>query len=130
MGKQKSRSQPPSEEYLLLPPYPASNGVPIVDTHTHLASTFAFYKQKYPNGQYQTIHDFVKALYTPSHGRVEAIVDVWCEAPVDKMWRELADSAIKEEDRKEKWGGVEYWFAMGVHPHEAKHYTDEVEREM
>ena len=45
---------------------------------------------------------------------VQSIVDVWCEAPVLSTWKELADSAISEEDRKEKWGGLDYWFVMGT----------------
>ena len=48
------------------------------------------------------------------HGRrVEAIVDVWCEAPVLKQWKELADSALTQEQREKDWGGIEYWFVMG-----------------
>ncbi|KAL0056648.1 hypothetical protein AAF712_016745 [Marasmius tenuissimus] len=62
--------------------------------------------------------------------QVDAIVDVWCEAPVQRLWKEFADSALTEEDRRAKWGGLEYWFAMGVHPHNAKEYTDEIEREI
>lgn len=61
---------------------------------------------------------------------VDAIVDVWCEAPVTKLWKEFADSAVSEEDRKEKWGGIEYWFVIGVHPHEAKDYNDQVEADL
>ena len=45
--------------------------------------------------------------------RVESVIDVWCEAPVQKAWRELADSAIEEADRKSKWAGTEYWFVIG-----------------
>ena len=47
---------------------------------------------------------------------VEAIIDVWCEAPVLPTWREMADSAIDAEKKKELWGDMEYWFVMGVHP--------------
>lgn len=49
------------------------------------------------------------------HGRrVEAIVDVWCEAPVRKtQWREIADSALTPEQRENDWGGIEYLFVMG-----------------
>ena len=46
---------------------------------------------------------------------VEAIVDVWCEAPVQKaLWKEMADSALTVEDRSKIWGGIEYWFVMGM----------------
>jgi hypothetical protein len=47
---------------------------------------------------------------------VEAIIDVWCDAPVLPTWREIADSAIDPEKREELWGDLEYWFVMGVHP--------------
>ncbi|KAL0058677.1 hypothetical protein AAF712_014638 [Marasmius tenuissimus] len=62
--------------------------------------------------------------------QVDAIVDVWCEAPVQRLWKEFADSALTEEDRRVKWGGLEYWFVMGMHPHNAKEYTDDIEREI
>jgi len=93
------------------------------------------------------VYDFVKKLY---EGRkVEAIVDVWCDAPVHKLWKEFANSALTEEGRENVWSKMEYWFTMGeffldicapqvlitflltgVHPHEAKLYTDEVEKDM
>ncbi|KAJ7148963.1 Metallo-dependent hydrolase [Mycena crocata] len=101
---------------------------PIVDTHTHLALTFESYRRKYPDGQYQTAWDFVHALYAPAG--VEQMVDVWMEAPVRPIWRQYADSALTEEGRRDLWGGVGYWFVMGVHPHNAKHYTDKVEADI
>ncbi|EDR07031.1 uncharacterized protein LACBIDRAFT_328304 [Laccaria bicolor S238N-H82] len=58
------------------------------------------------------------------------IVDVWCDAPVQKSWKTFADSALTPEDRLSRWGGIEYWFALGVHPHDAKRYTDAVEKDM
>ncbi|KAH9474980.1 Putative deoxyribonuclease TATDN2 [Psilocybe cubensis] len=120
MGKRKSST--PGEENLLLPTPPST--LPIVDTHTHVASTFDFYRGRYKEGKYQTVYEFIKAMY---QGRnVEAVVDVWCEAPVNKTWKEFADAAAD----KEKWGGLEYWFVMGVHPHDAKSYTDEVENDI
>jgi hypothetical protein len=105
MGKNKKQSIP-DEAHLLLPAYAINTG--IVDTHTHLVSTFAQYQSKYKGGKYETIYDFVRGLY---QGRkVESIVDVWCEAPVQTIWRELADSALKKDER---WSGIEYWFIMG-----------------
>ena len=84
---------------------------PIIDTHTHLVSTFSTYRSKYRDGTIYTIHDFVHEMY---HNRnVRAIVDVWCDAPVLQTWRELADSALTAEDRASKWGGIDYWFVMG-----------------
>ncbi|KAG9080976.1 hypothetical protein FRC07_014711 [Ceratobasidium sp. 392] len=58
------------------------------------------------------------------------MVDVWCEAPVLSEWRTFADSALTPESRAEHWGDLDYHFVMGVHPHEAKHYNDEVEAEI
>ena len=107
MGKKKSNT--PGEEHLLLPTPPSPLG--IVDTHTHLVTTYSFYRQRYKEGKYENVFDFVKAMY---EGRnVEAIVDVWCDAPVQKSWKTLADSALTPEDRQSLWGGIEYWFALG-----------------
>ncbi|KAI0645355.1 hypothetical protein C8Q79DRAFT_910324 [Trametes meyenii] len=129
MGRKKNSA--PAEHHLLLPQHSGradTQPAPIVDTHTHLLSTFSLYRSKYKEGKHDTVYDFVREMYR-GHG-VDAIVDVYCEAPVQRQWRELADSAISEEDRKEKWAGLEYWFVMGVHPHEAKEYNDDVEREI
>lgn len=115
--------------------------LPLVDTHTHLISTFSAYRSKYPSGNYSTVHEFARAYYAPTSDpqgssppvftpRVTKLVDVFCEAPVLKAWKDLADSAITEEQRTKDWGGIEYHFVIGVHPHEAKHYTDEVEKEL
>ncbi|KAF7340112.1 hypothetical protein MVEN_01929600 [Mycena venus] len=101
---------------------------PIVDTHTHLALTFQSYRRNYPAGRFETAQEFVRALYAPAG--VEAMVDVWMEAPVLRIWREFADSALTAEQRRDIWGGVEYWFVMGVHPHNAKFYTDAVEADI
>jgi hypothetical protein len=124
MGK-KSKTIP---ESLFRITHPASPVAPIVDTHTHLASTFEAYRHKYPAGDYTTVYDFVRGLYVPAG--VTEIVDVWCEAPVRPLWREFADSAVTEEQRRDLWGGLGYWFVMGVHPHEAKLYNDAVEADM
>jgi len=113
---------------LILPDHPGHSTAPIVDTHTHLVSTFTAYKQKYKEGKYDNIYDFVNGLYRGK--KVTSLVDVWCEAPVQKAWKEIADSAITPQDRNDKWCGVEYWFVMGVHPHEAKSYTDDIEKDI
>jgi TatD DNase family protein len=110
MGKNNKKG--PSEDSLILPDHPRHSIASIVDTHTHLLSTFAAYKQKYMEGKYETLYDFVNGLYRGK--KVTALVDVWCEAPVQKMWKEIADSAITEQDRKDKWHGLEYWFVMGA----------------
>ncbi|KAG8683276.1 hypothetical protein FRC08_014381, partial [Ceratobasidium sp. 394] len=141
MGK-KSAPKPP-ETCLDVPQVPSLVGVdvtPIYDTHTHLHSTFEAYRAAYSTSRrYETVQDFVKgfyggartaddnaslpAIYVP----VKSIVDVWCEAPISKEWRNLADSALTPESRAEHWGDLDYHFVMGVHPHEAKHYNDEIE---
>lgn len=131
MGKNnKKKPQVPSEQHLILPVHASAVGlsvaesssapsIPIVDTHTHVLSTFSTYRTKYPDGQYNTISEFVKALYyEPSvlNGGVhpvEAIVDVWCEAPELREWRTLADSALTEESREGEWSGIQYHFVMG-----------------
>ncbi|KAF9444806.1 hypothetical protein P691DRAFT_777998 [Macrolepiota fuliginosa MF-IS2] len=124
MGKKKSNT--PSETFLVLPTPPTT--APIIDTHTHLVSTFESYRQRYKDNKHETIFDLLRGIYAGRN--VESIVDVWCEAPVRKLWKEFADSALKPEDRHGKWGGIDYWFVMGVHPHEARHYTDEIENEI
>jgi TatD DNase family protein len=113
MGKNK-RGNLPNEELLHLPPHPSLTGAtsPIIDTHTHVASTFAAYRSKYKEGRYQTAFEFVRAMCKDRN--VEAIVDVWCEAPVQRCWKEFADSALTTDDRNRNWGGIEYWFVMGI----------------
>jgi hypothetical protein len=49
---------------------------------------------------------------------------------VRHCWIRCGDSAIREEDRREKWRGMEYRIAMGVHLHEVNRYADEVAQEM
>ncbi|EGO23256.1 hypothetical protein SERLADRAFT_349889 [Serpula lacrymans var. lacrymans S7.9] len=137
MGKNKKNSVP-GEEHLVLPLHPYTEAAatpasitPIVDTHTHLLSTFSAYRQKYKFAKHEDVFAFVKGLY--SGRNIEAIIDVWCEAPVQAAWKELADSALTAHDREVKWAGVEYWFVMGKLPvvnlklHQAKEYNDEVE---
>ncbi|KAH8836067.1 hypothetical protein DL96DRAFT_1703002 [Flagelloscypha sp. PMI_526] len=129
MGKKSKRSAVPDEEHLILPArVPAGDElVKIIDTHTHLLSTFTTYRSKYPDGRFTDIFDFVRGVYKDQG--VESIVDVWCEAPVTPTWKELADSALAA-DAQTNWGGVQYWFVIGVHPHNAKDYTDEVENQL
>src|SRR6267154_2002437 len=114
MGKNKKKFNTiPPETYLRLPALADASlaAQPIIDTHTHLVSTFSTYRSKYKNGTLYNIHDFVREMYRDRN--VRAIVDVWCEAPVLPTWREIADSALTPEDRAEKWGGIDYWFVMG-----------------
>lgn len=112
MGKKNNRPSAAAEEHLLLPSHATSSTTPIVDTHTHLASTYNTYRTKYPAAKFETVYDFVREMYAGLN--VEAIVDVWCEAPVQNhLWQEFADSALTQEDRDTKWGGLEYYFVMG-----------------
>jgi TatD DNase family protein len=110
MGKNNRKG--PSEGILILPTHPRHLVAPIVDTHTHVVSTFAAYKQRYKDGKFENIYELVRGLYQGK--KVAALIDVWCEAPVQRVWKEIADSAIMEGDRVEKWGEIEYWFVMGA----------------
>ena len=107
MGKKKSNT--PREEHLLLPMPPSSSG--IVDTHMHLTTTYSFYRQRYKEGKYKNVFDFIKAMYEGQN--MEAIVDVWCDAPVQKLWKTFVDLALTPEDQQSHRGGIEYWFALG-----------------
>ncbi|KAG5352401.1 hypothetical protein C0989_002432 [Termitomyces sp. Mn162] len=111
MGKKKSST--PSESFLLLPTPPSTS--PIVDTHTHLASTFEMYRTRYKEGGIKDVHEFVKHMYVGRN--VEAIVDVWCEAPVRPLWKTFADSALTKEDREKLWNGMDYWFVIEAMNH-------------
>jgi len=130
----KKEKGPPPEEILHLPlsPYNTSGSAtpldgttteerpfntPILDTHTHLLSTFSAYRETYLDAQYKTLEEFVRAFYGPRPGetspRVESMVDVWCEAPIRPEWKEIADMPW--------WGtgqgkiGVDYNFVIGAY---------------
>ncbi len=105
----KKKSTTPSEDNLLLPTPPTL--LPIVDTHTHVATTFDYYRGRYKEGRYTNVFDFVTGMYEGR--RVEALLDVWCEAPVQKLWKEFADAAL-DKSPTQKWGSIEYWFALGA----------------
>jgi TatD DNase family protein len=118
MGKNNKKRPPLNENDLHLPKHPSasSSSSVIVDNHTHLLSTFAAYRQKFPAGKYETVFEFAKSLYRDLEGDrhvVRSIIDVWCEAPVRKEWKELADSAVTEEQRAQNWLGMDYHFVMG-----------------
>lgn len=63
MGKKSKRSAVPDEENLILPSRTSPDAVQIIDTHTHLLSTFTTYRSKYPDGKYATVFDFVRGVY-------------------------------------------------------------------
>ena len=122
MGKRKAPSTPPAST-LLFTETPTSK--PIVDTHVHLSLTFQVYQDKYASkpseindisiatGQaIDSVYDFARVMH---QDRVEAVVDVFCWADGirKRAWKELADSALEADG---KWGSMQYWFAIGVHP--------------
>ncbi|GAA5967381.1 hypothetical protein JCM11641_000528 [Rhodosporidiobolus odoratus] len=128
-SRQSSKSsRTPDESVLLLPQHAElrelaqDSQVELVDTHTHVLSTFLAYRERYPDGKYDNIKDFVQATLPHMH----SVVDVWCEAPMTAQWREVVDSLreLRSQDPK----GLGYHFVVGAHPHEAKHYTDELEK--
>jgi TatD DNase family protein len=98
MGKNnKKRVNLVNEKHLLLPPHPSLSGVSpsIIDTHTHIAPTFSWYKKKYKERNYESCFDFIRGMCKDRN--VKAIVDVWCDAPVSRLWKEYADSALTTE---------------------------------
>lgn len=136
MAKKKGSSTP-HETTLLMPAPPTT--LPIVDTHTHVASTYEAYVSRYkskkeegqgkwidPAGSKETgpsPYTFLRAMFTERN--VEAVVDVWCEAPVRKEWRAFADAALalsstpreaaSVETKESLWEGItEYWFVLGT----------------
>jgi TatD DNase family protein len=112
VSKSKSRSTP-AESTLVLPRHADLAHDPtaeLVDTHTHLLSTFSTYVQKYPDGNHATISDFVKAiLLSEQSNSVRKIVDVWCEAPLvaSPSWRDVLDELSAMDD-------FDYRFVIGV----------------
>ncbi|GJN87440.1 hypothetical protein Rhopal_000389-T1 [Rhodotorula paludigena] len=116
----------PHEHVLVLPVHHQLEGidtVEVVDTHTHVHSTFQAYKEKYPERTHATIRDYVQAtLRSQSAQQVAAVVDVYCEGS-DMVHFPDTVAALSDLD------GLSYHFVAGAHPHEAKNYTDELERQ-
>lgn len=101
---QKSHPKIP-ESKLVLP----RSKLPVIDSHSHLLSTYFAYKTEYPDGKFAgSVHDFVRGFYGGKN--IEAIVDVWWEVPVRKEWKALADSAVNSQ----LWCGIEYYCTIGV----------------
>ncbi|KAF7377485.1 hypothetical protein MSAN_00170500 [Mycena sanguinolenta] len=90
----------PATRVALPHPDPAScsSSRAIVDTYTHIASTFEAYRAKYPSVRYTTSSG---GLYAPA-GVGGGEHDVWCEAPVRPIWCEFAGA----QERKVGWGVV------------------------
>lgn len=146
VSKSKSRG-PPAEHTLVLPRHEAlksDSPVELVDSHTHVLSTYLSYIKSYPDRTHESIQAFVKALLaSQDSNKVAAVVDVWCEAPLVANWREIVDSLTELKSE-----GLSYHFVVGeqearfvtseiraqlvsagAHPHEAKLYTDQLEQE-
>ena len=105
-----------------------------------MLSTLAFFRSKYKDSEKDTVQAFVREyMARPESNQIEGLVDVYCEPPfygwkeyvirimalsAAELYHSLADSALNDTA---VWNGVRYNFVMGVHPHNAKEYTDEVE---
>lgn len=90
MGKSKKSKPSTPESALVIPKHPclADQDVPIVDTHCHMLSTFSFYKSKYPEGDKNSVQDFVRAYFAQEQSnRIHGLVDVYCEPPFSG-WKE------------------------------------------
>ncbi|GAA5898855.1 TatD family hydrolase [Sporobolomyces salmoneus] len=125
-SSKSSKSLPP-EERLILPRHEQLRGVQdveIVDTHTHIYSTFLAYRERYPEGKHSNVRDFVQAvLCSPESNQLQSVVDVWCEAenPFDRPeWKETVQSLTDLD-------GLDYRYVIGCHPHDAERYTPELE---
>jgi hypothetical protein len=100
----------PPEEHLIPPTHPqlqglTANAPSIIDTHSHISSTYEAYRKAYPNGAHNDVYSFTRAMVNDRN--VSALVDVFCEAPVLPVWKNLANA-------DEKWGDLKYRFVMGV----------------
>ncbi|GAA5831916.1 hypothetical protein JCM3766R1_000153 [Sporobolomyces carnicolor] len=123
----KSSKSLPLEDRLILPRHEALEdvqAVEIIDTHTHVYSTFKAYRERYPEGIHKNVRDFVQAtLLSPESNRLKAVIDVWCEAedPFGRPeWQETVQSLSNLD-------GFDYRYVIGCHPHDAQNYTPELE---
>lgn len=126
----RKRPPVPLERCLVLPVHPALQ-LPdnlshlVVDTHTHIVTSFSTYRTAYssPLAQLDSIEEFVRKLVLEQS--VSAVVDVFCEAPMIHDWQSVVASlgALKAE-------GFRYSFVAGCHPSAAEQYDDELEREL
>jgi hypothetical protein len=97
MGKSKKSKPSTPESALVIPKHPclADQDAPIVDTHCHMLSTFSFYKSKYPDGDKNSVQDFVRAYFAQEQSnRIEGLVDVYCEPPFSG-WKECASQLVR-----------------------------------
>ncbi|KAK9331636.1 hypothetical protein V1520DRAFT_337328 [Lipomyces starkeyi] len=110
-----------TEHYI---PSPLPN-TPFVDTHCHLRTTLdmAISKHCANETEISSLQSMTSTFFPPE---LEAVVDVYCDIPINKEWEVLAD---KDAWIGNTWVG-EYYFTMGCHPHCAKLYNEDVEAEM
>ncbi|TNY22808.1 hydrolase [Rhodotorula diobovata] len=126
-SRQSTRSsRTPHEDKLVLPLHEDIKDhfqdLELVDTHCHIHSTFQAYKEKYPEGKHANIRDFVAALLqADGSNKLRTCVDVYCEGSDMEHWASTLAALSDFPD-------LDYRFVAGAHPHEAKNYTDELER--
>ncbi|KAK9240528.1 hypothetical protein V1525DRAFT_336825 [Lipomyces kononenkoae] len=102
--------------------------IPFIDTHCHLRTTLDMAISKHcPNEtKISSVPSMASTLFPPE---VEAVVDVYCDIPINNEWEILADKETWTAIPSNNWAG-QYYFTMGCHPHCAKLYNDDVEAEM
>ena len=110
MAKSKSKGVP-DEKCLVLPRHndmEDAADIDLIDTHTHVISTYETYRSKYAKGKHQSVREFVQALLLQDEShRVSKVVDVWCEAPLKAEWRDTVEQLSSIED-------FAYHFVVGV----------------
>jgi TatD DNase family protein len=90
-----------------------------VDTHCHLFTTLATLRE---DGDQSIPHNridlFVKKFFPKN---CTSVVDIHCDLPLGDL-HEQASSLTEWPE------GFKYHFAMGVHPHVARYYTDNIHK--
>ncbi|KAK4051935.1 hypothetical protein OIV83_002640 [Microbotryomycetes sp. JL201] len=130
MGSKSKSKGTPDESCLVLPRHrdlsdDTGADEQLIDTHTHILSTYETYLQKYPDAKHKaSIAQFVSALLIDNGEahKVAKVIDVWCEAPLRPEWKDTV--AQLEQVGPHEW----FNFVVGAHPHAASDYTDEIEK--
>ncbi len=115
-NKTTKNPKPPASEYLQIK---QRSTLSYVDTHCHISSTLESYRKATKDDTFHDESAFVRHFIPPE---TEAIVDIFCDAPVDQAWKRLRGLDYGT-NRK-------YYFAVGVHPHNTKDYNDSVEKDL
>ncbi|KAK4058279.1 hypothetical protein OIO90_000436 [Microbotryomycetes sp. JL221] len=131
MGSKSKSKGTPDEACLVLPrhkdlEHDSTTSYPdLIDTHTHVLSTYETYLSKYPQGKHTQLANFVNNLLIDNGDqahKLSKVVDVWCEAPLRTEWRDTVNQL-------ESIGPQGFYnFVVGSHPHAASDYTNEVEQ--